>query len=394
MPNVLVLTTVLPRQQRMGSEVASQCFIDALAAIGCNVTVAGYMRKDDPFETLPQEIVVGKRYIETKKSKLNTMIWLSLSFLLGWPYSAAKYQSKAYRGCLYECLATTPFDLVVVDHPQLGWLHRFAQRTMPKREYKVVAIAHNIEHEIYQSNAEGAQNFLARWIYQREARLIKTSEDDLAIQVDQVWTLTDHDATYFNRRSPLIRARAFALPPGMAAEPPAEAPSKTFDIGLIGSWAWKPNEEGLRWFLQEVYPLLPDHFTIQVAGRGADWLAEQYPNITYVGFVPSAQLFMAQARVVAIPTLSGGGIQIKTLDAIASGSKIVATPVAIRGISEPPSTLHVAKTASEFAKQLALSVTSTSNKTNSSEASTWLATRQAKFTAELSQSLETLLGKH
>jgi len=209
-----------------------------------------------------------------------------------------------------------------------------------------------------------------------------------------VWTLTDHDATYFNRRSPLIRARAFALPPGMSAEPPAEAPSKTFDIGLIGSWAWKPNEEGLRWFLQEVYPLLPDHFTIQVAGRGADWLAEQYPNITYVGFVPSAQLFMAQARVVAIPTLSGGGIQIKTLDAIASGSKIVATPVAIRGISEPPSTLHVAKTASEFAKQLALSVTSTSNETNSSEASTWLATRQAKFTAELSQSLETLLGKH
>jgi hypothetical protein len=49
---------------------------------------------------------------------------------------------------------------------------------------------------------------------------------------------------------------------------------------------------------------------------------------------------MAQAKVVAIPTLSGGGIQIKTLDAIASGSAIVATPVALRGISDPPATVQ------------------------------------------------------
>ena len=393
MYSVLFLTTVLPRQQRMGSEVASQCFIDALGAIGCTVTVVGYMRKDDPFEPQPQELVVGTRYIETKKSKLNTILWLTRSFLLGLPYSAAKYHSRAYQECLRECLSTTPFDLVIVDHPQLAWLHRVAQRAIPKLPHRLVAIAHNIEHEIYQSNADSAQNRLTQWIYQREAHQIKALEDDLAVQADQVWALTEHDATYFDKQSSSAHAIAFDLPPGMAAEQSIETPPKAFDIGLIGSWAWKPNEDGLRWFLQEVYPLLPAHLTIQVAGRGADWLAGQYPNIDYVGFVPSAQGFMAQARVVAIPTLSGGGIQIKTLDAIASGSNIVATPVAIRGISNPPSTLSVAETAKNFANQLSLSIESTTDETTAAEAANWLTTRQANFTSEISHSLEKLFGK-
>ena len=391
MSNVLFLTTVLPRQQRMGSEVASQCFIDALEAIGCQVTVVGYMRKDDPFETRPQERVVGKRYIETKKSKFNTLIWLALSFLMGLPYSAAKYYSSAYRNALWDCLDTASFDFIIIDHPQLAWLHRFTQKAIPTLKYPLVAIAHNIEHEIYQSHADSAQTFLTRWIYQREARQIKALEDELATQTDQVWALTGHDASYFNALNSSTHATAFALPPGMTTALPLETPDKVFDVGLIGSWAWKPNEEGLRWFLQAVYPLLSDHLNIQVAGRGVDWLTGQYPNIQYVGFVPNAQRFMAQARVVAIPTLSGGGIQIKTLDAIASGSKVVATPVALRGISDPPSTLEVAKTPSEFATQLTLSVESASKDKNSSEASTWLTNRQAKFMAEISNALKELL---
>jgi hypothetical protein len=66
---ILFLTTVLPSKQRMGSEVASQCFIDALNQNGYEVSVVGYMRSDDVFELNQQEILVDKRYIETKRAK-------------------------------------------------------------------------------------------------------------------------------------------------------------------------------------------------------------------------------------------------------------------------------------------------------------------------------------
>ncbi|MEM9399517.1 MAG: glycosyltransferase [Verrucomicrobiota bacterium] len=384
---ILFLTTILPQKQRMGSEVASQCFIDALTAIGCDVTVAGYMRVDDVFETSPNEIVVDQRYIETKKSKLNTFIWLNLSFLLRLPYSAAKYYSKLYKNCVRECFKKNDYDIVIIDHPQLGWLQKIVKAASKERKYRLIAIAHNVEHEIYFNNANSASNLASKWIYQREAFLVKKMEDALAAQAEQVWALTEYDATYFNKLGASVEAIPFALPPGLSTRPQADCPDKIFDIGLIGSWAWKPNEEGLCWFLEEVYPYLPKDFNVQVAGRGAEWLTEQYPDIHYVGFVPDAQVFMAQARVVAIPTLSGGGIQIKTLDAIASGSKIVATPIALRGITTPPKTVHIAQEPKDFADLLSVAIAEASTQVTSPEPLNWLKNRQEEFIVEIKNAL-------
>jgi polysaccharide biosynthesis protein PslH len=119
---ILFLTTILPRQQRMGSEVASQCFITALQTIGHDVTVVGYQRIDDVFDLLPSEIAIGQRYIETRKAKFHVFIWLLLGFLKNLPYSAAKYYSKAYIKTVTQALKTDQYDYVILDHPQLAWL--------------------------------------------------------------------------------------------------------------------------------------------------------------------------------------------------------------------------------------------------------------------------------
>ena len=65
---ILYLTTVLPRKRKTGGEIASQCFIDALAQSGHNVVVVGYQRKNDAIEKISSEISVDERYIETNKN--------------------------------------------------------------------------------------------------------------------------------------------------------------------------------------------------------------------------------------------------------------------------------------------------------------------------------------
>jgi hypothetical protein len=165
-----------------------------------------------------------------------------------------------------------------------------------------------------------------------------------------------HDAKYFSSLENVGKVRVFGIPPGLDKLQPIASVSKQCDIGILGSWSWRANEEGLQWFLQSVYPHLPSSLLIHIAGKGGDWLVEKYPNIHYRGYVPDAQEFMAQARVMAIPILSGSGIQIKTLDAIASGSSIVATPIALRGISDPPSTVKIAENSEDFANLLVSAV--------------------------------------
>jgi hypothetical protein len=344
------------------------------------------MRKDDIFETNQQEVLVGKRYIETKRAKFYPIYWLILSLLKGLPYSAAKYYSDSYLIKVKNLLEFTNYDIVIIDHPQLGWIEHLLKN---KDKEKLIIIVHNIENEIYLDSFKNASSFISRWIYRREACLIKEMENKLATTAKQVWALTQHDAKYFSNLEGASTVKVFDLPPGLAKLP--EKPiNKEFDIGIIGSWAWKANEEGLRWFLQSVYPHLPAHLSVHVAGKGADWLTEKSPNIHYRGFVPDAQEFMAQARVVAIPTLSGGGIQIKTLDAIASGSLIVATPVAVRGISNPPQTVQVAEQPENFAKLLVSAIASPPIPQAFNEASNWYQARRDKFITDVAQAINEL----
>jgi hypothetical protein len=381
---VLFLTTLLPRKKRMGSEVASQCFIDAFNQKCYQVSVVGYMRKDDVFELNQKEVkevLVGKRYIETKRAKYYPIIWLILSFLKGLPYSAAKYYSNSYIRTVKKLLSSVNYDIVIIDHPQIGWLERFLNNSG-----KIIMIAHNIEQEIYLDSFNNASNFISRWIYRREAFLIKKMEDQLATTAKQVWALTQNDAEYFSKLEGASTVKVFDLPPGLAKFP-EKLINKDFDIAIIGSWAWKANEEALQWFLQEVYPNLPDHLSIHVAGKGAEWLTGKYPNIHYRGFVPDSQAFMAQAKVVAIPTLSGGGIQIKTLDAIASGSTIVATPVALRGISDLPQTVQVAEDPKDFANLLIGAIASPSEQQAFDESLEWYRRRCDRFLADVASAI-------
>ncbi|MBD2459693.1 glycosyltransferase [Oscillatoria sp. FACHB-1407] len=385
---VLFLTTVLPSHKLHGSEIASQNFIDGLKQTQkCDITVVGYSRKEDgELQHQPEEILVQQQYIETKKSGLYPMFWFALSLLKNIPYSSAKYISNKYIHTLKSLLAKHKYEVVIIDHAQLAWLRKFI-----KHPCKTVFIAHNIEHEIYQQHLQRSQRAIAKFVYGREATLIERMERDLARAVDVVWTLTQHDADYFSKFKQPAQVEVFNLP-ATSASFQHQVLDKQFDIGIIGSWTWKPNEEGLHWFLQEIYPHLPQTLSIHIAGRGADWLTDRYSNITYRGFVPDAQRFMAEARAVAIPILSGGGIQIKTLDAIASGSAIVATPMALRGISHPPKTVQIAQHPQEFAKCLEMTVTTSSTGLEAQraidDASAWYQDRREQFLAEISAQLE------
>ena len=375
--SVLFLTTVLPGARRMGSEVASQAVIDALNACGATVDVLGYVRTGENYALRPGETCIGMRHIETKSARGRALVWLAGSFLSGLPYSAAKYRSAEYVKAVRDKLQSGRYDLAVLDHAQLGWLVPELRDRIP-----IVAMAHNVEAEMYRQLSTVAASFAGRMIYRREASAIARLERRFVDAAAMVWALTEHDAGVFRRiKSTPGEVSVIGLPAAASHTAPLVS-VKEFDIGLIGSWSWKANAEALEWFFGEVLPLLPADCTIHIAGGGADAFGGRFPNVQVRGFVPSAQDFLAAARVVAIPTLSGGGIQIKTLDAIASGSRIVATPVAVRGIDDAPASVVVASAAADFAQALMAAV-GTAGSDVSVSGRQWARERELKFTRDI-----------
>jgi len=295
---ILYLTTVLPSKRKTGSEIASQCFINALKQSGHEVLILGYQRKNDSFEKSFPEISVAERYIETDKAMLHPIFWILLSLLKNLPYSAAKYYSKLYLKKVKTFSTYGDFDIIIIDHAQLGWLENSINN-----KTKILLIEHNIEHEIYLTQSNNSHNKITKFIYKRASRLIEKLEKKIANVAKEVWTLTTKDSRYISSVKKEGKVRVFAVPSSLTTFPDRLPKIKNYDIGIIGTWTWKLNKLGLKWFFQAVYPHLPADLSIQVAGRGAEWLYGQYSNVEYCGFVPDAQAFMEQAKVIAIPSI-------------------------------------------------------------------------------------------
>lgn len=374
----LFLTTVLPGNRRGGGEVVSQLFIDAVRAAGWTTDVIGYQRRGDPPATGPGVVRVADRAIETGADRISALRWLGSALVHNQPYTTAKFRSRAYTRIVAAALEREATDIVIVDHTQMGWvLSRVPVRT------PVVVIAHNVEASLYAGLARESGRAAARAVYRREAILVGRCERRLACAAERIWALTRDDAAALNGRS-------FAIPGSASGAARPERP--TCDVGLLGSWTWSANREGLLWFAQNVLPHLPAEMSIHVAGRGAEDLQGCHPGLQVVGLVADAAEFLRRARVVAVPSTGGGGVQIKTLDAIASGRPVIASSFALRGIDEPPASVHRCDDPVRFATLLRDVARVEPDDAARAEALCWSRNRRDHFFADVADALEEVLS--
>lgn len=145
--------------------------------------------------------------------------------------------------------------------------------------------------------------------------------------------------------------RAIVSPLGID---PAEWPDRSWatpepTVALFGSWAWKPNTEGLAWFYRNVWPdvlrEVPDGRAL-VAGTGLKELAPPPPGVQAMGRVQDLPGFLASAAAVAVPVRNGVGASVKFAEAIASGTSVIATSDAAS--AHPAAPAHVSDDPEEW----------------------------------------------
>ena len=73
-------------------------------------------------------------------------------------------------------------------------------------------------------------------------------------------------------------------------------------------------------------------------------------RVTVTGWVDDPSIYLAGAKVVLVPLRQGGGLRVKMLEACAAGKAIVASPMAIEGLSlRHDEEVRIAKSDGEFA---------------------------------------------
>jgi polysaccharide biosynthesis protein PslH len=174
-------------------------------------------------------------------------------------------------------------------------------------------------------------------------QLVKSLEQLVMARFDRIFTLSEFDRRYLLDLSPTLPVVTIPIPAGLDLKA-ASHPRVAGRLLFLASYKYRPkNVEGALWFHQQVLPLVRREFPdveFVIAGFGPPpqlvQLAEADRLTRVTGFVEDTDQLYKSAAVFVAPILTGGGIIVKVLDALAAGTPVVTTSFGNEGIAARP----------------------------------------------------------
>ncbi len=223
---------------------------------------------------------------------------------------------------------------------------------------KIVFRPHNVEHHIWQGNADNEINPIKRSYLNSLALQLKRYELEVLKKIDALITISPIDADFFADAG--YHGPSHTAITGIDLKKFVPDPSTTEvpSVFHIGAMDWEPNVKGIEWFLGNVWPKVTplDHSAkFYLAGKNMPQSLKDIslPNYVNLGEVPDLREFMNSKQIMVVPLFSGSGIRIKILEGMALGKTVIASPQALQGIKYKGGTnLFIAQSKEEFVEKL------------------------------------------
>ncbi len=248
-------------------------------------------------------------------------------------YNISRFYCKKFSERLGEVLKEEPFDIIQLEGLYLApYIPVIRQHTGTT----VLFRSHNIEHFIWERMAKTTVNPLKKLYLKILAARLKSFEMKTVHRVDGLLAISPVDLRFFEKNG--FTQPSVTIPVGMDPDISKKTDVvKENTVFHIGSMDWRPNQEGLKWFLETVWPLVTNnnrslHFLL--AGKNIPDMFYQFQgeHVTIAGMVPDALAFMQSNQLMVVPLRSGGGMRVKIIEGMAAGKAIVSTSIGAEGI--------------------------------------------------------------
>ena len=261
-------------------------------------------------------------------------------------YNIDRFNSADFRDKLIGVLHSQRFDIVQLESI---YMMNYLGDIRSHSKAKIIYRAHNIEHRLWNRMAAGASGFKQDYLRLLARRLERYERTHLN-SPDGIAVITVEDASQLKAMGctqPILHL-PFALP--LEKNPP-QAPNNVFFH--IGAMDWKPNMEAVLFLIKKIWPLIcaeRPHAKLHLAGRNMPEYFRSENGIQIDGEVSDANAYMRENGILLTPLLSGGGMRIKLIQAMALERAVVSTSIGLEGIPAVNG-IHaaVAETADTFA---------------------------------------------
>lgn len=232
------------------------------------------------------------------------------------------------RQHIIDRLKNESFTDVFIDSSSLGIIAKIVKRISPN--IRVYVFFQNVEYDYMVSTTLHSGDYKHLfWI-----GTAKHNEKIACKYADRIITLNDSDR---RRVLKLYGKDSISIPITMKDDyhdinnsdiKPIDNPPKAL---FVGSY-FPGNIKGLKWFCKEVLP--KTNMRLYIIGSGMENLKneiEDSPKLTIKGRTPDLTPYYENADFVVLPIISGGGMKVKTAEALKYGKYIIGTKEALEG---------------------------------------------------------------
>lgn len=367
--NILFLTQILPYPPDAGPKVKTWHVLRYLANQGHHITLASFTRKEEE-KYLDNVRALGIEVfpVPIQRSRVTDAAYLLRSNLSGLPFLIERDNLSSMRSLVNRLLAEREYDAVHCDQLTMTQFAPQGKQPLKNRPIRIFD-AHNATWSIVERMKTSSRWFLRpilaleqRRIKHYEGRIVQTFEHTYAVtDIDRRLLLEAVEFTGVNRSTlDAIANRITTIPIAVDTVQlqPAVRQEGSTNILTLGTLHYPPNADGIRWFINEVFPLVRRELptvSLTIVGKNppADFvqLAQNEPeSVRVTGYVGDLTPYFENACLTVVPVRAGSGMRVRILEAFARAMPVVTTTIGLEGIhAQPEEDVLVADTPQEFA---------------------------------------------
>ncbi|WP_199137146.1 glycosyltransferase family 4 protein [Pedobacter sp. ASV12] len=359
---VLILTYRVPFPPNSGYPIVVYNTIKGLLKLDAEITlfsINGSKNKidiDDIYDPVFEQIGFHSYNIDTEVN-----IWGAFfNIFSNQSYNVSRFYDDDAARLLENILREQEFDIIQFEGL---YVVPYLDTVKENSKAKLVYRAHNIEYDVWERLAAREQFRPRRKYLEFLSRRLKVYETEQLNRFHQVFAISHPD-----RQQILLmgcQTRLDVFPVAIDFEKYHVDLKKTSFPTLfhLGAMDWRPNKEGLEWFLDEIWPdieTLSGELRFYIAGKNMQKQFFEYDseNLIVESEVFDAIEFMNSKAIMIVPLLSGSGMRVKIIEGMAMQKCIIATTMAAEGINcEPGKDILIADTPDEFYRSILQCIT-------------------------------------
>jgi len=357
---ILLLCHKMPYPLHDGGAYSSYNTSLGLASQNVNIKVLAINtpRNWIDIDRIPDDFVEKTKFESSKVDTRFKPFSAFLNLFCERSYFVERFFSEKFNTDLISLLEKDNYDIIHLEHI---YLSLYINTIRKHSKAAIVLRPQNVENQVWKRVLNNNMQPVKKAYLRLATKRLEKYEMEVSEKVDGIIAISPGDAETFKIYAP--KTPIVEVPVGFDFNT-----LNSYDFNKqftnfpvfyhLGSMDWHPNIQGIKWFIEEVIPVITKdypEFEFRVAGKKMPrWIYKyQSKNLVVDGEVKDALKYHEDKAIMIVPLLSGGGLRVKIIEGMAFGKTIISTTIGAEGIAYTvQQNILIANDAETFATQI------------------------------------------